>query len=71
MTTTVRTNSYSDWLRDEVDRGSSRTLEGTSSWGDPIHFLQRRQKIIDLLSAHAYVEQRLPVFLQQDALPTQ
>lgn len=41
--------SYKKWLQDEVDRGLRRTLKGTSSWGDPIHYLRRRMKIDDLV----------------------
>lgn len=40
---------YRDWLRNEVDRGLRRSLEGTSSWGNPIHYLQRRVRITDLV----------------------
>lgn len=41
--------SYKEWLRNEVDRGLRRTLQGTSKWGDPIHYLYRRMKIDDLV----------------------
>ena len=41
--------TYREWLREEVDRGLWRTLQGTANWGDPIHYLNRRSKIDELV----------------------
>jgi hypothetical protein len=41
--------TYREWLRNEVDRGLRRTLQGTSSWGDPIYYLYQRMEIDDLV----------------------
>jgi hypothetical protein len=41
--------TYRKLLRNEVDQGLLRTLEGNSAWGDPIHSLYRRVKIDDLV----------------------
>ncbi|WEW59312.1 hypothetical protein PRK78_004781 [Emydomyces testavorans] len=41
--------TYRDYLRKEVDRGLLRTLKGTATWGDPIHYLYRRMEIDGLV----------------------
>ncbi|KAE9377630.1 hypothetical protein N431DRAFT_541317 [Stipitochalara longipes BDJ] len=41
--------TYRKLLRNEVDRGLLRALEGNSACGDPIHYLYRRVKIDDLV----------------------
>lgn len=41
--------TYREWLRNAVDRGLCRTLQGTSAWGNPIYYLYQRMKIDDLV----------------------
>ena len=41
--------TYRELLRNEVDKGLRRALEGNSAWGDPIYYLYRRVKIDDLV----------------------
>lgn len=41
--------TYIEWLLYEVDRGLRRTLQGSSSWGDPVHYLYQRTEVDDLV----------------------
>ena len=41
--------TYRELLRNEVDKGLRRTLEGNSAWGDLIYYLYRRVKIDDVV----------------------
>ncbi|KAL2755014.1 hypothetical protein ACRALDRAFT_211681 [Sodiomyces alcalophilus JCM 7366] len=47
--TSERRITYREWLLKEVDRGLRRTLQGSSSWGNPTHYLYRRSKIDELI----------------------